>query len=82
MDNPEEGFVRWEKTSTAGEGVALEHALASVLGKDFNYTTPLAARGYIPLEVTAAVIEDGVELVGDQFIRREDSECSGIPVKM
>ena len=74
VNDAEEGLVTREETGPAGQGVTLEHALAGVLGQDLDDTTAIGTGGDIPLEVTAAMAEDCVELVGDELIRREDTE--------
>ena len=43
--------------------------------QDFNNTTTAGARSNVPLEVSACVFEDGIELVRDELIGREDPEC-------
>ena len=68
VDNAEEGLVGGEEACAAGEGVALKHALASVLGEDLDDATAFIAAGDVPLEVASSRGEYGVELVGDEFI--------------
>lgn len=80
VHDAEEGFVAGEEPRSSGECVALQHSLTGVFGKDLDDTSALAARGDIPLEITAGFLEDGVQLVGDQFVRREDAECFWVPV--
>ena len=74
VDDAEEGLVTREETGPAGQGVTLEHALAGVLGQDLDDTTAVLTGGDIPLEVTATMTEDRIELVGDELIGREDTE--------
>jgi hypothetical protein len=50
-----------------------------VFGEDLNYPTVLTPRGNIPLEVTGGDIKNGVQLIGDEFVRRENAECLWIP---
>ena len=79
LDNAQKCLVAWKEAGTTSERVTLEHSLAGMLRKYLNDTTTFAARGYIPLEVTVTVIKDSVELVGDEFIRREDAERLRVP---
>lgn len=74
VDDSKECLVRWEEGRATSEGVALHHALASVLRQNLNNTTAIAAGSNVPLEVTTGGIEDSVELVRHQFIGREDTE--------
>ena len=75
VDDSEEGLVRGEEASASCEGVSLHHTLASMFRQDFNNTTTAGARSNVPLEVSACVFEDGIELVRDELIGREDPEC-------
>lgn len=74
MDNSQERFVRREESSPAREGVALHHALASVLRQNLDDTSTICTSGLVPLEVTTGVLKDGIKLVGDKFVGREDAE--------
>jgi len=74
LDNAQKCFKAWKEAGTTSERVTLEHSLTGVLRKYLDDTTTFATRGYIPLEVTVTVIKDSVELVGDEFIRRENAE--------
>ena len=53
-----------------------------MLGQYLNDTTTFGAGGYVPLEITTAVIENGIQLVGDEFVGREDAERFGVPIKL
>jgi len=79
MDDTEEGFVARKEASSSGDGVALEHSLAGMFGKDLDDATSLCARGDIPLKVAAGCLEHGVKFVGNKFIRGEDSESGWVP---
>lgn len=78
VDDAQEGFVGGEEAGAACEGVALKHALTSVLGKNFNNASAFRARQGIPLEVTSGAFEDCVKFVGGKLIRGEDAECPWI----
>ena len=80
VDDAEEGLVTWEETSSSGKGITLKHALASVLRQKLNDTSALRARSDIPLEVTAAISKDGVKLVRDELVGREDTESCWVPM--
>jgi len=79
MDNPEESFIAGKEAGSSSEGVALEHSLAGMFGKDLDDTTSLGARGDVPLEVAASYLEHGVEFVGNELIGGEDSEGPWVP---
>ena len=81
MHNAQERLVTREETSPTGEGVALEHTLARVFGQDLHDTSTLVPASDIPLEVTTTIPENGVKLVGDKLIRREDTEALRVPGK-
>ena len=81
MHNAQERLVTGEETSPTGEGVALKHTLARVFGQDLHDTSTLVPASDIPLEVTATIPENGVKLVGDKLIRREDTEALRVPGK-
>lgn len=81
VDNSKEGLIRRENTSSASKCVSLEHPLTNVFRKDLYYPAIITAWGNIPLEITRGDIENGVQLVGDEFIRRENAECFWIPRK-
>ena len=74
MDDTQERFIRREETGTSSESIALEHTLARVFGQNFYDTSTLVPASDIPLEVTTTIPENGVKLVGDKLIRREDTE--------
>lgn len=63
MDNTKECFIRREETRTSCKSVPLHHTLTSVLGKNFDDTTTGSTGGFVPLEVTARIFEDGVQLI-------------------
>ena len=77
--DPEESFVRREKTCSASEGIALKHRLAGMFGKDLDDSSSVRARCRIPLEVPTSRLEYGIELVGEELVRGEDSERLWIP---
>lgn len=79
MHDTQERLVRGEETSPAREGVALKHTLARMFGQDLDDSSTLVPGSDIPLEVTSAVTKDGVELVGDELIGREDTEALRVP---
>ena len=79
MDDAKEGFVAGEKAGSSGKGVALEHSLTGMFGKNLDDATSSCARGDIPLEVTASYLEHGVKFVGNKLIRGEDSESGWVP---
>ena len=80
MNDTQERLVTREQASATSQSVTLQHALAGVLREHLNNAPTLSSRSYIPLEVSAAVPESGIKLVGDKFIRGEDAECMRVPV--
>jgi hypothetical protein len=79
MNDAEESLVAGKEASSSSECVPLEHALASMFGKNLDDATSLRARGYIPLEVAASYLEHGVEFVGNELIRGENSKSGWVP---
>lgn len=79
MDDAKESLVRREETRATREGVPLKHALASVLGENFDYSSATRTRILIPLEVTTGRFKDRVKLVRDELIGREDAERFRVP---
>lgn len=65
LNDTEERLVGGEETRATSEGVALQHALASMLGEDFDDASTLPARSDVPLEVTAGDTQSRVKLIGD-----------------
>lgn len=79
VNDAEERLIAGEETGTASEGVTLEHALAGMFRQNLNDAPALASGRDVPLEVAAAIAEDGVELVRDKLIGGEDTERLRIP---
>ncbi len=79
MHDTQEGLVTREETSPTREGVTLKHTLARMFGQDLDNSSTLVSGSHIPLEVTSAVTKDGVELVGNELIGREDTEALRVP---
>jgi hypothetical protein len=56
VDNAKERLIAREQACAACEGVALEHALAGVLGENLDDASTLPTGSDIPLEVSTALI--------------------------
>lgn len=74
MNDPQKTLIRWEDTSSSSEGVALQETLTGMLAEDLDDSATLSVGEFIPLEISACVVEYRVELVAYQFVWREDSE--------
>ena len=79
VNDTEESLVAREKGGTSGESVALHHALAGMLRQDLDDTSTFGTTSNIPLEVTSGAAEDGIQLVGHEFVGREYTEGGWIP---
>jgi hypothetical protein len=73
-----ERLVTREETRAAGESISLQHSLASMFGQYFNDSAPLRSSGYVPLEIAASFLENRVQFIRHQLVRREDSDGSGV----
>lgn len=49
-----------------------------MFGEDLDNSATLASGSNIPLEVATAIVQNGIEFVGDELVGGKDSECSGI----
>jgi hypothetical protein len=74
MHDPQKRLIAREQARPARERVSLEHTLARVFGEYLDDAPALRAARGVPLEVPPRVAEDGVELVADELVGREDAE--------
>ena len=97
VDDTDEGLVRSEETVTAGEDVALEPALAHMLGKirvhdaafgsdvvvlDIDAVLGAGLIVDLCLEGTGRCLECRIHTVGHRFVRPEDTEVPALCIQL
>ena len=84
VDDVDERLVAGEQAVPAGEQVALQPALAQVLGEHLDHPAVgyevLVDRQHLGLPLLAGDLVDGVEPVGRGLVRAEEAEVAGLGV--
>lgn len=78
VDDTQEALIAGEDSSSTGQCIALHEALAGMLAEDFDDSSTSGIGKLIPLEIAPGMLEDSVNLIAYQLIRREESKSGWV----